>query len=122
MEEEIFDAIISEDEISDHASPDLYNIRLWLWNGDELVEEYRLRTGFRKVEYDRDRGGLLINDRPYYLKGYAQRSTDEWAAIGVANQWLHDFDAALVRESGANYIRWMPVAPKPAAIRSGMGA
>ena len=100
-------------------TPDLYDIRLWLWNGDELLEEYWLRTGFRKVEYDRARGGLLINGRPYYLKGYAQRSTDEWAAIGVANQWLHDFDAALVRESGANYIRWMHVAPKPAAIRSG---
>jgi len=100
-------------------TPDLYNIRLWLWEGDELVEEYNLRTGFRKVEYDRARGGLLINDRPYYLKGYAQRSTDEWAVIGVANQWLHDFDAALIRESGANYIRWMHVAPKPAAIHSG---
>ena len=100
-------------------TPELYNIRLWLWNGDELVEEYNLRTGFRKVEYDRTRGGLLINGRPYYLKGYAQRSTDEWAVIGVSNQWLYDFDAALIRESGANYIRWMHVAPKPAAIRSG---
>ena len=99
-------------------TPAVYTIDLWLYREEELLEEFSIRTGFRKVEYDRARGGLLINGRPYYLKGYAQRSTDEWAVIGVANQWLHDFDAALVRESGANYIRWMHVAPKPAAIRS----
>ena len=39
LEEEIFDAIISEDEISDHASPDLYNIRRQMRVLNERVRE-----------------------------------------------------------------------------------
>ena len=39
LEEEIFDAIISEDEISDHASPDLYNIRRQMRALNERVRE-----------------------------------------------------------------------------------
>ena len=39
LEEEIFDAILSEDEISDHASPDLYNIRRQMRVLNERVRE-----------------------------------------------------------------------------------
>ena len=39
LEEEIFYAIISEDEISDHASPDLYNIRRQMRVLNERVRE-----------------------------------------------------------------------------------
>ena len=39
LEEEIFDAILSEDEISDHASPDLYNIRRQIRILNERVRE-----------------------------------------------------------------------------------
>lgn len=53
------------------------------------------------------------------MRGYAQRSTNEWAAIGVANDWLQDYDMQLVKESNSNFIRWMHVAPKPNQIRSG---
>ena len=100
-------------------SPSLYTVSVVLMRGNDILDVQTVCTGFRQVEYDRARGGLLINGRPYYLKGYAQRSTNEWAVIGVANDWLNDFDAALIRESGANFIRWMHVIPKPAAIRSG---
>ena len=99
--------------------PKLYTVRTILRDGTEVLDEARTVTGFREVGFDLAKGGLLINGAPIYLMGYSQRSTNEWAAIGVANDWLSDYDMRLVRESNANYIRWMHVAPKPVAIRAG---
>ena len=53
-----------------------------------------------------------------WLRGYAQRAANEWAAIGIAPEWLHDEDAALIRESNANHIRFMHVAGSPTDIRA----
>ena len=83
-----------------------------------VVDSETIRTGFRHVEYDAAKGGLLINGKNVWLRGYAQRATDEWAAIGVAPDWLQDYDAALIRKSNANFVRWMHVAPKPAPVRA----
>ncbi len=99
-------------------TPALYNVELQLVDDAEIYDSEKITTGFREVKFDAKQG-LLINGKSYYLKGYAQRSTNEWAVIGVANDWLSDFDAALIRESGANYIRWMHVVPKPVMIRAG---
>lgn len=84
-----------------------------LYESDSTVIE----TGFRKAEYDKDRG-MVINGKAVWLTGYAQRATNEWAAIGIAPEWLKDMDAMLIKESGANHIRWMHVAAPPADIRS----
>ena len=97
--------------------PYLYDVKVQLKVDDEIVDEEVIRTGFRRVGYDPKRG-ILINDEPVWLTGYAQRSTDEWAAIGWGNDWLYDYDAKLIRESGANFVRWMHVAPKPSPVRS----
>ena len=100
-------------------TPHLYDVVVTLLdeNGAVLDRE-TIRTGFREVKYDADKGGLLVNGKNLWLTGYAQRSTDEWAAIGVAPDWLQDYDAALIRESNANFVRWMHVAPKPAPVRA----
>ena len=100
-------------------TPHLYDVIVTLVdeNGAVLDSE-TIRTGFRKVEYDAAKGGLLLNGKNVWLTGYAQRSTDEWAAIGVAPDWLQDYDAALIRKSNANFVRWMHVAPKPAPVRA----
>ncbi len=100
-------------------TPALYNVEISLVDSNgKVIDSETVVTGFREVRFDAVRG-LLINGKSFYLKGYAQRSTNEWAVIGVANDWLSDFDAALIRESGANFIRWMHVVPKPVMIRSG---
>ncbi|MBQ8003063.1 MAG: hypothetical protein IJ297_06440 [Clostridia bacterium] len=99
-------------------NPHLYDVCITLRSDNTHADTQVLTTGFRQVLYDIT-NGLCINGKKVYLKGYAQRSTNEWAVIGVANDHLTDFDMALVRESGANYIRWMHVTPKPVAIRSG---
>ena len=82
-----------------------------------LVSTNKLENAF--YEYDINDGGLKINDQPVWLTGYAQRSTNEWAVIGVANDWLQDLDMQWIKESNSNFIRWMHVAPKPSQIRSG---
>lgn len=97
--------------------PYLYDVYTILKCDGEVIDVEKITTGFRKVEYT-STGGLKINDAYVFLTGYAQRSTNEWAAVGVANDWLTDYDMELVRESNANFIRWMHVAAKPAQIRS----
>ena len=100
-------------------TPRLYDVIVTLLdeNGTVLDSE-TIRTGFREVKYDAAKGGLLVNGKNIWLTGYAQRSTDEWAAIGIPPQWMQDFDAELIRKSNANFVRWMHVAPKPAPMRA----
>jgi beta-galactosidase len=85
--------------------------------GGNVLDVQKKTTGFRKVSYSKD-DGLEINDRYAWLPGYAQRATDEWAVIGVANDWMNDYDMELLKQSNADFIRWMHVAPKPAEVRS----
>jgi beta-galactosidase len=93
----------------------------------KTVDANKLTTGFRKTEFKggAGTGGVYINDRFTYLKGFAQRSSDEWAGLGGAYpDWMHDLNAKLIRDSHANYVRWMHIAPQPvdaeAAARYGI--
>ena len=100
-------------------TPHLYDVVISLVGEDgKVLDTETIRTGFREVKYDAASGGLKINGKNTWLTGYAQRSTDEWAAIGVASDWLQDYDAELIRKSNANFVRWMHVAPKPAPVRA----
>lgn len=98
-------------------NPYLYNVYVNLIVDGRKEDSVKIVTGFRKVDYDGN-VGLMINNDKVWLTGYAQRAANEWAAIGVANDWIKDFDAKLIRESNANHIRWMHVAACPADIRS----
>jgi len=102
-------------------APYLYDVYTQLIVDGVVMDTIKTTTGFRKMTYDgtAENGGLFINGERVWLTGYAQRSCNEWAAIGYANDWLKDVDARLVRESNANHIRWMHVAACPADIRSG---
>lgn len=97
--------------------PYLYDVYTIIKDGENVLDVQKKTTGFRKISYSID-SGLEINDRYMWLPGYAQRSTDEWAVIGVANDWMNDYDMELLKESNADFIRWMHVAPKPAEVRS----
>ena len=98
--------------------PYLYTVYTILKDGNgNVVDVQKKDTGFRKISYNRS-NGILINDKAVWMPGYAQRSTNEWAVIGVATDWLQDYDMALLKENNSNFIRWMHVAPKPAEVRS----
>lgn len=54
---------------------------------------------------------VKLNGRVIQLKGYAQRTTNEWPAPGPeVPAWLSDYSNRLMVESNANLVRWMHVA------------
>lgn len=99
-------------------APNLYDVYVILKDKDgNVIDTQKKTTGFRKVTYSIE-DGFRINDKPVWLTGYAQRSTNEWAAIGMANDWLKDYDMQLLKEANSNFIRWMHTAPHPGDVRS----
>ncbi|MBR3739415.1 MAG: beta galactosidase jelly roll domain-containing protein [Clostridia bacterium] len=99
------------------AYPKLYTVLVRLFSDGELSDTERIETGFRQTGYDSD-AGVTINGHPVFLRGYAQRASNEWAASGIAPQWMHDQDARWIRESNANHIRFMHVAGSPSDLRA----
>jgi beta-galactosidase len=101
------------------VNPNLYEVYSLLIVEGKVVDVCKIRTGFRKVEFKggAGKGGVWLNDKFVYLTGYAQRTSDEWAGLGQAYpEWLHDYDAELIRSTHANYIRWMHIAPQRANV------
>ncbi|MEJ6980668.1 sugar-binding domain-containing protein [Pedobacter sp. P351] len=105
------------------ASASLSNLNFWSWgygylytvstrlkvNG-KAIDEVNTKTGFRKAEFKN--GTVYLNDRVLVLKGYAQRTSNEWPALGMSvPPWLSDYSNGLMVESNANLVRWMHIAP-----------
>jgi beta-galactosidase len=95
--------------------PYLYDVYTILKVDGKVVDVNRLETGFRKTEFKGGvgTGGVYINDKFVYLKGFAERSADEWAGVGAGYpDWMHDFTANLIRQCHGNYMRWMHISPQ----------
>jgi beta-galactosidase len=102
-------------------TPNLYDVYTILTVNDKVVDVQKIRTGFRKAEFKggAGTGGVWLNDKFVYLAGYAQRSSDDWAGLGEAYpDWMHDYNAQLVRSTHANYIRWMHISPQAVDVRA----
>ena len=95
----------------------LYNVRTTLKVNDKAVDAVETRTGFRKTEFAN--GLFRLNERTLQLKGYAQRTTNEWPALGSAvPAWLSDFSNRLMVESNGNLVRWMHTTPSKQDVES----
>ncbi len=95
--------------------PCLYDVYTILTIDGKTLDVNKIVTGFRQTEFKggAGSGGVYLNGKFIYLKGFAQRATNEWAALGQAYpDWLHDFNAKLMRDCHANYVRWMHVSPQ----------
>ena len=102
-------------------NPNLYDVYCLLIVDGKVVDLQKIRTGFRQAEFKGGAGigGVYLNGKFVWLTGYAQRSADDWAGLGQAYpDWMHDYNAELVRSTHANYIRWMHVSPQPVDVRA----
>ena len=106
------------------ASAILHNLHFWSWgygylytvktalkdDNNQVFDEVSTRTGFRKTRFAE--GKIWLNDRVIQMKGYAQRTSNEWPAVGLSvPAWLSDFSNDLMVKGNANLVRWMHVTP-----------
>lgn len=88
----------------------LYKVTTRLVVDGKVADAVETRTGFRKTGF-KD-GMVILNDRVIQMHGYAQRTSNEWPAIGMSvPPWLSDFSNGLMVESGGNLVRWMHITP-----------
>ncbi|MCD8309897.1 MAG: DUF4982 domain-containing protein [Prevotellaceae bacterium] len=88
----------------------LYTVKTSLWVEGKKTDEVATRTGFRKTRFAD--GKVWLNDRVLQLKGFAQRTTNEWPGVGMSvPAWLSDYSNGLMVEGNANLVRWMHVTP-----------
>jgi beta-galactosidase len=103
----------------DVDDPYLYSVYSILTANGKVVDVNRIQTGFRKTEFKggAGTGGVWLNGRFVWLTGYSQRAADDWPGLGGAYpDWMHDFNAALLRASNGVYVRWMHVSPERADV------
>jgi beta-galactosidase len=95
----------------------LYTITTRLKTGITVLDELSTKTGFRKAEFKN--GMVYLNDRVLMMKGYAQRTSNEWPAIGLSvPAWMSDYSNKLMVQSNANLVRWMHITPWKQDIES----
>lgn len=95
----------------------LYNIKTRLIVEGKCVDEVNTRTGFRKTDFSD--AIVKINDRAIQFKGFAQRSSNEWPAIGLSVPvWMSDYSNSLALDCNANLFRWMHITPWKQDIES----
>jgi hypothetical protein len=88
----------------------LYNVETVLKMDGKPIDKVITTTGFRKTAF-RD-GMIYLNDRVIQVHGYAQRTSNEWPAIGLSvPAWLSDYSNKLMVEGNGNLVRWMHITP-----------
>lgn len=88
----------------------LYDVTTTVKTGGRAVDTVCTRTGFRHTNFSD--GRFSLNGRVLHLKGHAQRTSNEWPALGLSvPPWLSDFSNGLMVEENANLVRWMHVTP-----------
>ena len=88
----------------------LYTVATKLVVDKQVVDEVATRTGFRQTEFAQ--GLIRLNGRVLQVHGYAQRTSNEWPAVGLGvPAWLSDYSNGLMVAGNANLVRWMHVTP-----------
>lgn len=95
----------------------LYRVTTSLVERGKIIDAVDTVTGFRQTRFAE--GMVTLNGRVIQMHGYAQRTSNEWPAVGVSiPPWISDFSNALMVESGGNLVRWMHIAPSKQDVES----
>ncbi|MBK3516172.1 DUF4982 domain-containing protein [Carboxylicivirga marina] len=95
---------VENPSIWDVDSPDLYFAELSLYKGDALKDQETIRFGIRKIEYNADKGGFLLNDKVTKFKGVCLHH--DLGPLGAAiNKAALKRQLTILKDMGCNAIR-----------------
>lgn len=83
--------------------PDLYNIRLELFEKEKSIDKDSVRVGIRKMEYTVDKG-FVLNDNPIKIKGVCLHH-DAGPLGAAARKTSYERQIRILKEMGANAVR-----------------
>ena len=98
--------------------PYLYHVVCTVSVGGKTVDTTDIPFGIRSVHWDVNTG-FSVNGNHLRLHGWGQKPVDEWPGLGDAMpDWMHFYSLDLMKEAGANWVRWGHCAAGPSQIQS----
>ena len=111
--------VVPHPRLWEPAYPHLYRVVVSLHAGGQVLDHAEIPLGIRHVRWETD-GGLFLNGAHLKLRGWGQKSTNEWPGLGAAlPDWLQFHTLQLMRDAGGNFVRWGHVPGGPAQIAAG---
>lgn len=111
--------VLATPRLWEPAYPHLYRVVITVRADGQLIDTTEVPLGIRAIHWDADRG-LFLNGGHLKLRGWGQKSTNEWPGLGAAlPDWLQFHTMKLMRDAGGNFVRWGHVPGSPAQIIAG---
>jgi beta-galactosidase len=97
--------------------PYVYTVRSYLKAGGNLLDATDNPLGIRTFTFSAT-NGFKVNGHPVWLRGYSPRTVMDWAVPGIPQDWMTEYDYALMKQANAFFIRPMHVAPREHMLAS----
>jgi beta-galactosidase len=111
-----FSGVIQNPRLWEPDYPQLYRVVCSLLVKGEVVDSTEISLGIRTASWNVS-SGFSINGQHLKLRGWGQKPTDEWPGLGAAQpDWLHFYTLNLMKDAGANWVRWGHCAAGPSLI------
>lgn len=94
---------VSSPKLWSPDTPNLYTMKVSLYQGNALVDVQQVKFGFRTFRVDADKG-LFINGKHYLIKGLCGHADCGLMGKAVPDN-VHRYKVALMKEMGANGYR-----------------
>jgi hypothetical protein len=104
------DVAIPDLHVWSPGDPFLYDVKIGLYDGDQLLAEKSVRTGFREIKADAD-GDILLNGQKYYILGCGYDSLEPVYGTPPPDKAVYKERLQHLKELGFNAVRFLSHTP-----------
>ena len=98
----VFEGQVTAPALWSAEKPNLYDLKIELFQGGKIIETVHSRIGFRKVEIAH--ANLLVNGKPVYIKGVNRHEHDPYTGQSITEESMVK-DIRMMKENNINAVR-----------------